>query len=345
MLSLIEKILFIIAVGVSLYLAYGTFGKMWAVVQRGQGSLALDNLGSKIGTGLAALFTQGNIIRRRKITSLFHYFIAWGFIYYVLVNIVDMLEGMIPGFHIPGAAGGLFRLLADLLSVAVLVGMVYFLVRRFIANTPVLTIRQNVTLHPKAAAGMRKDSLLVGGFILGHVGFRFLGAAFLVALHGGDPWQPFAGLLAIPLGGLPETAQLVGWHISWWLALGLILAFLPYFPYTKHAHLFVGPFNFMSRPPDRAPGAPEPIDFEDESLEQFGAATLFDLSQTQLVDPFACIMCSRCQEACPAYATGKELSPSALEINKRYHIWDQMEALAEGAADEAPLLEWAISPE
>jgi Fe-S oxidoreductase len=33
-------------------------------------------------------------------------------------------------------------------------------------------------------------------------------------------------------------------------------------------------------------------------------------------------MCNRCQDVCPAYVTGKELSPSALEINKRYYLND-----------------------
>ena len=33
-----------------------------------------------------------------------------------------------------------------------------------------------------------------------------------------------------------------------------------------------------------------------------------------LVDAFACIMCNRCQDVCPAYVTGKELSPAALEV-------------------------------
>jgi Fe-S oxidoreductase len=125
--------------------------------------------------------------------------------------------------------------------------------------------------------------------------------------------------------------------------MGLILAFVPYFPYTKHAHLFVGPFNFMTRPQRRTPGVLEPIDFEDESIEQFGATTLTDLSQTQLVDPFACIMCNRCQEVCPAYSHRQKLSPSALEINKRYNIWDRMNGLAAGEDDDTPLLEFAIS--
>jgi Fe-S oxidoreductase len=54
-------------------------------------------------------------------------------------------------------------------------------------------------------------------------------------------------------------------------------------------------------------------------------------------------MCNRCQDACPAYATGKELSPSALEINKRYHIWDDMAGLAAGQENPLTLLEYAIS--
>jgi Fe-S oxidoreductase len=54
-------------------------------------------------------------------------------------------------------------------------------------------------------------------------------------------------------------------------------------------------------------------------------------------------MCNRCQEVCPAYNTGKELSPSALEINKRYYIRENMGALAAGAANGTPLLDYAIS--
>ena len=38
------------------------------------------------------------------------------------------------------------------------------------------------------------------------------------------------------------------------------------------------------------------------------------------MDSYACIMCYRCQEVCPAYNTGKILSPAALEINKRYAL-------------------------
>ena len=120
-----------------------------------------------------------------------------------------------------------------------------------------------------------------------------------------------------------------------WLALGTILAFIPYFPYTKHMHLFMGPLNYFSRPERTALGALEPMDFEDEEREQFGAERLEHLTQTQLLDPFACIMCNRCQDVCPAYVTGKELSPSALEINKRYEIKANMAGFAAGSPRSA----------
>ncbi|MEW5959943.1 MAG: (Fe-S)-binding protein [Chloroflexota bacterium] len=345
MLTVVEKILFALASCGSLYLTYITFSRMVKTVQRGQGQLNFDHIPQRLWTGLVALVNQGNILRHRPLASLFHFLVAWGFIYYALVNGVDVLEGYIPGFRFlgHGVAGGVYRLLADIFSVAVLVGIVFFVLRRYVARTGDLTYHDNVKLHPKAAPGIFTDSWIVAGFIFLHVGFRFIGASFLVSLAGGDAWQPFAGLVAGLWRGLTPSAALAGWHVSWWLALGLILAFIPYFPYSKHAHLFMGPFNIMTRPQRRALGALDAINFNDETIEQFGVARLTDLSRTQIVDAFACIMCNRCQDACPAYVTGKELSPAALEVNKRYYLREHMAGLAAGAADSLPLLAYALS--
>lgn len=347
MLTLPEKILFAVALIASLSLAFTTFRRMVFVIQRGQGSLDFENLPGRLLDGLVALVGQGGMLRQRPLTSLAHFLLAWGFLYYLLVNLVDIVEGYAPGFHFLGDGlwGGLYRLLADLFSVVVLAAMVFFLVRRFVVKTPALQFRANVKLHPQALPGISRDSLIVGGFILGHVGFRFLGASFLAAAAGGDPWQPFASSVARLWQGMPPAVVEAGWRLSWWLALGLILAFVPYFPYTKHAHLFMGPFNAITRPRRRAPGVLEPINFEDEGIEQFGAARLTDLSQTQIVDAFACIMCNRCQETCPAYVTGKELSPAALEINKRYYLKENknLPGCGPAAEDTLPLLEYAIS--
>lgn len=347
MLTPTEKFLFILLAAISLGATIVTFNEMYRIIARGHGRLERDDVIRRIYDGIAALITQGNIIKNRKLTSLFHYGVAWGFIFYGLVNAVDITEGFVEGFHIPGVLGDGYRLLADVFSVAVLVGVGYLMLRRFASPTgrKTLSARENVKLMDKARAGIPKDSLVVGLFILLHVGFRFLSQTFNIALEGNDTWQPFANAVAgvWPALGVGAEGLNFGFHAAWWLALGLILLFLPYFPYTKHAHLFMGPLNFMTRPERPALGALDPIDFEDETIEQFGVARLTDMHFTHILDSFACIMCNRCQDACPAYVTGKELSPAAVEINKRYYTRLNMTELANGTAEEPHLLEYAIS--
>lgn len=323
MLSLPEKVLFITLVAASLYAAACTFKKLWSVVTLAQGgALRFDQAGARIWKAISALVTQGRIIRNRKISSLLHFGVAWGFLFFLLVNALDILEGFITGFAVPGPAGAIYRLLSDLFSISVLVGVTYFLLRRFVRKDASLRINEKSLLHPKARMGIARDSLLVGAFILLHVGFRLLGSSFKVAYFGGDAWSPFANQISLAWRGLPPSTLTIAEHACWWLALGLIFAFLPYFPYTKHLHLIAGPLNFATRPDRSALGALEPINFEDQSIEKFGVATFRDLSQKHAVDALSCIMCNRCAEVCPASVTGKELSPAALEINKRYMVWD-----------------------
>jgi Fe-S oxidoreductase len=143
-------------------------------------------------------------------------------------------------------------------------------------------------------------------------------------------------------GASPDGLVLLR-HLFWWVALGGILVFTPYFAYSKHSHLFMAPINFLTRPQRTSLGEMEAIDFEDDEKEQFGVNKLEDLPQKQIVDAFACIMCNRCQDVCPAYVTGKGLSPSALEINKRYVISDQLGGLANGEESLHPLMGFAIS--
>ncbi|MBE2183061.1 MAG: (Fe-S)-binding protein [Anaerolineae bacterium] len=348
MLTDIEKLLFIILGVLTLGATLVGFEEAWKVIQRGQGDLRWNNFIRRAINALVIYISQRTTLKTRRVTSLLHWGVVIGFTYFFLVNFVDMLYGFIPNFTWPNQNAflpDLYRLFADLTSVAVIVGVAYFLLRRFLLpNKKELKYHSNVLLHPKVAAGaITADSLIVGVFILIHVGSRFLGSSVYIADHGADVFSPFATLVSPLFSGLGSESLLMLEHLFWWLALGGILLFTPYFPYTKHAHLFMAPFNFLTRPERTSLGEMEKLDFEDETKEQFGANKLEDLSKKHLVDAFACIMCNRCQDVCPAYITGKELSPSALEINKRYLIKDEMSAIAGGAASSHPLLGFAIS--
>lgn len=348
MLTLVEKLLFIVAVVVSLFYTWKGVRQLLAIIGRWQGKPDWSLAKKRIGKTLYKVLTFQPVFRLRFTPSLFHAFVGWGFTYYLLVNFGDVLQAYIPNFHFmgQGVIGNIYRLGADILSVAVLVGMIFLMTRRFVVKPAVLGTRENVMLDEDARKVIPQDSAIVGAFIFLHIGFRFLGESFLLAAEGKDAWQPFASAVAnLWLGmSLSHGTLNVMVHVSFWIALGLILGFMPYFPYSKHIHLFFGPVNFLLKPERRSIGELGKINFDDESIEQFGASTLADLGWEQINDAYACIMCYRCQEVCPAYNTGKLLSPAALEINKRYYLKHHGAAFAAGE-DSPPLLDFLLPTE
>ena len=347
MLSNLERLIFIILTLTSFGLAWFSFGRMFKAIGRGSDPLDWKKIIKNWPKGLAVFISQKTLFKTRPIVGAIHAGVAWGFTLYLLVNIIDVMYGMIPGFHFfPNSfIGDLYRFFVDVFTMVVLLGVLLLLIRRFISKDQKLITNEPVLLSDAAKKGIKIDSLLVGTFIILHVGFRFIGASFEVALNGQDWSQPGATLLSYSWVGLSTDSLIFGEHLGWWMALGLILGFLPYFPYSKHAHLFMGPLNYMAKVDRRSLSTLEIMDLEDETAEQFGAGKLEHLPQKELLDGYACIMCNRCQDACPAYYTGKELSPSALEINKRYYLNENLKEFSEGADSLEGLSKWMLSEE
>ena len=347
MLSNLERLIFIILTLTSFGLAWFSFGRMFKAIGRGSDPLDWKKIIKNWPKGLAVFISQKTLFKTRPIVGAIHAGVAWGFTLYLLVNIIDVMYGMIPGFHFfPNSfIGDLYRFFVDVFTIVVLLGVLLLLIRRFISKDQKLITNEPVLLSDAAKRGIKNDSLLVGTFIILHVGFRFIGASFEVALNGQDWSQPGATLLSYSWVGLSNDSLIFGEHLGWWMALGLILGFLPYFPYSKHAHLFMGPLNYMAKVDRRSLSTLEIMDLEDETSEQFGAGKLEHLPQKELLDGYACIMCNRCQDACPAYYTGKELSPSALEINKRYYLNENLKEFSEGADSLEGLSKWMLSEE
>ncbi len=349
MLTPFEQFLFIMLAVLAVGATYSGFRDIYLIVNRGEGQLYLDHLPQRLWKALTVYLTQQTTLKTRRVSSLFHLGIVWGFTYFFLVNGLDTFKGFIAGFpewlQNFGIIYDLYRLIGDVLSIAVLVGVVYFLLRRFVLpNKAELEYHDNVLLYPKVKAGaIKTDSLVVGFFILLHVGARFLGESVYVANHGTDLFMPFATLVSPIWGGMSADRLTTLEHVFWWVALGGILIFTPYFPYSKHAHLFMAPLNFLTKPKRVSLAEMDKLDLENADIEQFGVNKLEQLPKTNILDGFACIMCNRCQDVCPAYVTGKELSPSALEINKRYYMRDHMTDLAGGSESEFSLVGMAIS--
>ena len=347
MLSNLERLFFVILVAVSMGLAWVTFRRMFKVIGRGSNPIDWAKALANWPKGLSVFISQKTLFKTRPIVGAIHAGVAWGFTLYLLVNVIDVFYGMIPGFYFfpNNIIGDIYRVFVDIFSMVILLGVLLFIIRRFITKDERLVTNEPVLLSESARRGIKRDSLIVGVFIILHVGFRFVGASFEVAIQGADWSQPGATLLASVWNGMSPEALIFGEHLGWWMALGLILGFMPYFPYSKHAHLFMGPLNYMAQIDRKSLSTLEIMDLEDEDAEQFGAAKLEHLPQKQLLDGYACIMCNRCQDGCPAYQTGKELSPSALEINKRYYFNEHLKEFSEGAESLDSLSKWMLSEE
>ncbi len=347
MLTTPERIIFALAVLLSLYLTARAIRRIIRIIQRGHGRPDWNVLRDRKFSVPARIISFQPLFRFRFLPSLFHALVGWGFLYYVIVNFGDLLQAYIRGYQFlgTGTIANLYHLGADILSIAVLVGIAALIIRRFIIKPTTLGARQDVLLHPKARFGILRDSAIVGAFVSLHVSSRFLGETFKVAQLGLDPWQPFASAVSYLWRNWSASALMIGEHASFWVSLGLILAFLPYFLYSKHIHLFFAPLNFLLKPARRSIGELSRLDFANESIESFGVSHMEDLGWEQLMDAYACIMCYRCQQMCPAYNTGKVLSPAALEINKRYFLNYYGVHIAKGEASPQTLVEFAIPPD
>jgi len=334
MLSLVEKILFAVAVFASLYFTYRGVRRIIGHISSGQGSPDWSLIWKRLGALIVKIGLFQPVFRFRLGPSLLHGLIGWGFLSFLLINLADLIYAY-TNFKLlenTGLFGDTYRLLADVANVAILVGILGMAIRRFIIRPKNLDPYQSTHLLPIARTGIQRDSAIVASFIFIHNTGRLLGESFYVAEHGYDSWQPIISTVASLWSGMDARGLLIGERLMFWLSIGAILAFLPYFPISKHIHLFFAPINYALKPERKSIGQLNYINLDDQSVEQFGAATMKDLPWEQIMDAYACVMCFRCQELCPAYATGKILSPAALEINKRYH-------LNQGGSMDVPMLD------
>jgi Fe-S oxidoreductase/nitrate reductase gamma subunit len=105
--------------------------------------------------------------------------------------------------------------------------------------------------------------------------------------------------------------------IIWWIHAVLVALLFATLPVNRFLHVITGPLNIATRPA-RPMGALAPLTMEEvEQTGRTGVGELSDFTQSQLLSLDACMECGRCEEACPATASGKPLSPKAVVIDLR----------------------------
>jgi len=165
--------------------------------------------------------------------------------------------------------------------------------------------------------------------------------------------EPAGSLFALLLSGFGSSTLVVLAHLGFWTHSTLVLIFLNLLPYTKHFHIITAvPNVFLGDTTPRGrlrPLAPttealmaaveKATEGEDLLSARIGYARIEHFAWKDLLDFYTCTECGRCSDNCPAFTTGKLLSPKQFTLDLRNHLYGrQEEFLARAAAAGAPEL-------
>ncbi len=309
MLTPWEKIVFAVLILATAAALLLPIFRRFRIIRAGRPSARTDEAGKRVGRAMGKVLLQRCTLRKeRRLTGFMHVFIFYGALTFDTMTVNHTLEGFVPGFYLfgktPLALG--FSFLVDVFAVLVLVGVLFFAVRRFL-------------LRPKAYATTPLDSAAIYSFIilvtLSYLYFEMSA----VALHPEEARLSLLGqaLAGNFMGGLDAAALRSHFRLSWWLHILLVFGFISYVPHSKYLHMFAAPFNVLFRRREPS-GTIEPLDIENS--ESFGLSKAVDFTWKDSLDAFACMECGRCQDACPAFASGKPLSPKTILFNLERHL-------------------------
>jgi Fe-S oxidoreductase len=288
----------------------------------GPDSGRLRNIPGRIWAELTEVVGQRKMFKK-PVPGWAHAFTFWGFMVLLLTIIETYGDLFQKTFHTPlvgqTAVLGFFE---DLFSCAVLLAIVIFTIIR-LTNSPARRDRASRFYGSHLGAAWLALSLIAGVVVtlLLYRAAQTISGDFpygwwAFASHGIG--RAFAGLSPGAARNV-ETAMLI-------VNLAIIMAFLVVVSYTKHLHIFAAPINVATSRRPRALGplynTPD-MDMENVSEDTvFGAGRIENLSWKQLLDTLTCTECGRCQDACPAWNTGKPLSPKLLIMGLRDNLFE-----------------------
>jgi Fe-S oxidoreductase len=292
---------------------------------QGKSTDRLNNLPERIWMVIKNVLGQNAVLRKRIIGTA-HATIFWGF----MIITIGTLEQFISTIYEPATFEFIGQapyhglvFIQDILTLGVLLAVFVAAYRRYVVRP--------------AGVGKSRDA----GFVLLLTGSLMVAIFFMNAfgILGRHPEfasaMPVSSAVARMLSGMGlSDAAYMNLSTFWkWIHMGIVLGFAVYIPSSKHLHIMAAGPNTFLKTLSREKGM-TPINFEDESVQQYGAAKVTDMSWKAALDYYSCTECGRCQDLCPAYNTQKPLSPKQLILDLKHNMFDNKEKILAGKLDE-----------
>jgi Fe-S oxidoreductase len=306
MLSTLGIVIFAIVGAIALYFfAMGAL-ELFTKVTLGQSTSRNDRLGKRLWGTITHAVGQPKILRQAE-GGVMHFLHFWGIAIFALAIVHLMCERLFGAvlFRSP-----VWYLIADIVGLFALVGIIYSGFRRYVQKVPRLD-----------TGGWKEERLIVLliSMITFMVVFYFLSYGCKIVATASIPGEPERYTLAFIsswvagwFAGLnPVSARF--WEFAfWWIQMIFAFGLLVSFRYSPVIHPAIAPLNIFMRHLGPKGANIESINFEDEERETFGVNKIADFTWKDLMDPYACAECGRCQDNCPAYLTEKPLSPKKI---------------------------------
>lgn len=265
-----------------------------------------------------------------RVAGFAHMLIFSGFLVLLLRSIILWGRGFDRHFDMFGLfaagtpLGDGYSFVKDIFALLVVLGTLVFFWLRLVSRSKRMTLGvEGVIILGIIATMMIADFLYDGATFVLEARLLEEPLRFRAAEPVGSAFAEL--LVSVESGSLLTFLQ----HFGFWWHAAFVLIFLNLLPFSKHFHIITAIPNVFTR--DRTPrGALPKIDDLEGKVEReepLGIGKLGDLSWKHILDLYTCTECGRCSANCPAYITGKKLSPKHLTLALRDHLYDTEEAM------------------
>ena len=306
---------------------YLLYQRVFRLVMLGRAEDRFDQPLRRILGAVSPVFGQAKVLQRVSLTDragLAHLFIFWGFISFFISYLLFIYGDTLWRLFAGADSRALSERLLSETGVRWLSSYIDVLAGLFLAVLAWALWRRWVSKPRRLSFDLTRSVDSV--FVVGLTALLMALTLLTEALHAASGAQgPEA---SVPIGsalgrlfqdaGLSQGAAGALQQVGWWGHVIVILGFGVYIPLSKHAHLIGAPLSFLFRDLQPMGALPTPADLE--TAETFGAARVQDFTWKELLDGYACAVCGRCTESCPANVSGKLLSPMHIVENLKERL-------------------------
>lgn len=287
----------VLLVGVASFLFLRRLRPLWRSLRAAQPDPRRDHLRERLWGVVVFVLGQRRLLRW-PLSGLAHFLIFWGFVILNLEILEAALEALLPPLNLEQQLWwGPVAFAQDLLAVAVLTGLAVAALNRYL-------------LRPRRFQGSHRGDATAILVLIALVILTQLGLYGTQIASGTDHLvnlRPVSAAVAQLFRGVPGGG-IWAWHEFFlWAHLLTIAGFGVYLAHSKHLHIITSVPNVFFRSLE-PPGRHLPT-LDIEKADHFGLAKVDQLTWKQELDLATCTECGRCQSHCPAFNTGKPLSP------------------------------------